>query len=229
MDNFYILYPDQSGLNGVPVYLNARLWENIENKANLMEPLSKYYEWDTFEYKINNFPRKLFFIVKAQKISFDYYPYRSGIVVSNDFVQILLKYTNDFTSVPLEVYSDKLKNITTKEYHFIKFNSYLIDGFDYEKSIYTTNKSDNGENIIINNHHWVANVKKLVLNDKIISDKNIFCLHGWIFLNKPFISRKVLDDCINEKIYGIKYVEVNKLVNFYDDRDYLKKGTKVIE
>ena len=117
MNKFYMLYTDQSGLSGVPIYLNARLWENIENKTNLMESLSKYYKWDTFEYKINNFPQKLFFIVKAPKISFDYYPYRSGIIVSNDCMKILLKYTQDFTSVPLEVFSSKMK----KKYKRILF------------------------------------------------------------------------------------------------------------
>ena len=174
MNKFYMLYPDQSGLSGVPIYLNARLWENIENKTNLMESLSKYYEWDTFEYKINDFPQKLIFIVKAPKISFDYYPYRSGIIVSNDCMKIFLKYTKDFTFVPLEVFSSKMEIINTKEYYFIKFNSYLIDGFDYEKSIYTINKSDNNEDVIINNNPWIKDINKLVLNDKTVSGKKYF-------------------------------------------------------
>jgi hypothetical protein len=225
---YYMLYPDQSGINGVPIYLNARLWENIKDRKNLMEPLSKYYGWDKYEYKEEKFPDKLYLIIQTSKISFDYYPYRSGIIVSHNFLSLLSKYTNNFSFVPLDVYSNKMKEISDKKYYFLKFQSYLVDGFDYKESKYTINQSDNGDVLMINNHPWIADVEKLRLNQNIINKEQVFCLHGWIFFNKPFISEKVLDNLLNEKLYGIKYVEFNKIIDFYNNRDYLKKTPLVI-
>jgi len=228
MKKHYVLYPDQSGLNGVPIYLNARLWENIDDLEDLMKPYSKYYEWDKFEYKTEKFPSKLFFIVQAPKISFDYYPFRSGIIVSQNFIDILLDFTTDFSIVPLEVYSNRMKRITTKKYYFMKFKSYLVDGIDYEKSIFRPNLADTGEIMMIDNHPWVADFEKIELNDLSIENKDIFCLHGWIFFNKPIISEKSLKAMLDNRLYGIKYVEMNSIIDFYKNKEFLKKTSSII-
>ena len=83
--------------------------------------------------------------------------------------------------------------------------------------------------MIINNNPWVKDINKLVLNNKAVSGKNIFCLHGWIFFNKPFISKEVLNEFIDKKIYGIKFVEVNKIIDFFNGSDYLKNTEMIIE
>ena len=225
----FMLFPDQSGLNGVPVFLDARLWECLDDKKDLMAPVDKNENWDCWnEYRQEKFPDKLFFIVKAPKLSFDYYPCRSGLVVSQEFLDFIQEYTSEISFVPLEVYSNKMKIITTKKYYFLKFNSYLKDGFDYEKSIYTPNLA-NGEVMMMNGNPWIAKIDKLVLNGRVIIDKEIFCLHGWCFFNKPFISENLLAEALKRKFYGIRYVEVNKIVDFYKNRDFFKKGEIVVE
>jgi hypothetical protein len=225
-----MVYTDHSGLNGVPVFLDSRLWENIKDKNDLMAPVTETEDWDCwYEYKKEKFPEKLYFIVKAPKISFDYYNSRSGIIASQIFLDFIKKYTDDISFVPLEVYSNKMKIISNKKYYFIKFNSYLINGFDYEKSEYTPNISDKNVIMIMNGNPWVAKVKKLVLNEAAVNDKDIFCLHGWIFFNSPFISEKLLKEALEKKLYGIRYVEVNKIVDFYNGKKYLEKGNVVIE
>lgn len=229
MKKYYILYQDQSGLNGIPIFLNARLWENIDESEDLMKPYSRYYEWDKFEYKKEKFPSKLYFIVKAPKISFDYYPFRSGLIVSHFFLDLIVNFTNDISIVPLEVYSNKRKIITNKKYYFLKFNSYLSNGIDYKKSIYIPNVADNGEIMMIDNHPWIASVEKLVLNDSSINNFEMFCLHGWIFFNKPIISENLLNIALKKNLYGIKYIETNNIVNFYNNKEYLKKGPLIIE
>ena len=224
---FYLLYSDNSGLNGVPIYLEFRLWENIDEKKNLMEPVYNEMVWDCYyEYRKEKFPNKLYFIVKAPKISFDYYPAGSGVIVSKEFFDFLKKYTKDFSYVPLEVYSNKMKIITTKEYYFLKFNSYLINGFDYEKSEYEKNIANNTV-MLMNNQPWIAKVKKLVLNKEIVNNYDIFCLHGWIFFNKPFISEKLLKEALSNKFYGVKYIMADKLVEWYNNKEYLSKGVVV--
>jgi len=226
----FILYPDLSGLNGVPVFLDARLWEHIDDKKDLMSPVLKNENWDCwYEYRQEKFPEKLFFIVKAPKISFDYYPFQSGLVVSEEFLRFIQKYMTEISFVPLEVYSNKMKTITTKHYYFLKFNSYLINGFDYDKSEYVPNMSDNGKIMMMNTNPWIAKVEKLVLNEKNVNNENIFCLHGWIFFNKIFISENVLKTALENKFYGIRYIEVSKIVEFYNNKDFLKKGSIVVE
>jgi len=228
--NFFILFPDLSGLSGVPIFLDARLWEHIDDKKDLMAPVEKDENWDGwYEYKQEKFPNKLFFIVKAPKISFDYYPCRSGLIISQDFLDFIQKYTNEISFVPLEVYSNKMKIISVKKYYFLKFNSYLIDGFDYENSKYLPNISDKAEIIEMNAHPWISKVEKLILNEKIVNRENMFCLHGWIFFNKIFISRNVLEEALKNKFYGIRYVEVSRIVEFYKNRDNMKKGPIVVE
>jgi hypothetical protein len=226
----YMLYSDHSGLNGVPIFLDARLWERIDNKKDLMSSVSENTEWDCwYEYRKEVFPDKLFFIAKAPKLSFDYYPLGSGLIVSEEFLDFLKKNTDNFSFVPLKVYSNKMKVITSKSYFFLKFNSYLIDGFDYENSKYTPNIADNGKVMLMNNHPWIASVEELVLNKAVTKDVDIFCLHGWKFFNKPFISEKLLKEALNKKFHGIRYIEVNKLVDFFANHCYLNKGNIVVE
>ena len=122
-----------------------------------------------------------------------------------------------------------MKIISNKKYYFIKFNSCLANGFDYEKSEYTPNMSDRNEIMIINGNPWVTKVKKLVLNEAAVNDKDIFCLHGWIFYNSPFISEELLKEALEKKMYGIRYVEVKQIVDFYNGKKYLEKGNIVIE
>lgn len=224
-----MLSSDNSGLNGVPIFLNARLWESIENKKDLMEPYYKFYDWDNSECGEYTYPEKLYFIAKAPKLSFDFYQYRSGMIVSSEFLELISEYTSDFSFVPLETYSNNMKNITIKKYYFLKVNSYLTEGFDFEKSIYDINIADNGEVMMFDSHPWVTDIQKIVLKESIVRDKDIFCIHGGYFFNRPFISEELLQKCLEKKLYGIKYVEVNKTVDFFKNDDYLKKTPAVIE
>lgn len=77
-NKFYMLSSDNSGLNGIPIYLDCRLWEHLDRK-DLMEPLRKFHSWDMpgSNYEKTIFPEKLYLIAKAPKLSFDFYPYRS--------------------------------------------------------------------------------------------------------------------------------------------------------
>ena len=113
--------------------------------------------------------------------------------------------------------------------NFLKSNSYLIDGFDYDKSEYKPNISDEGKIMTMNARSWIAKVVKLALNEKVVNSENVFFLHGWIFFNKIFISENVLEKALEHKFYGIRYVEVSKIVEFYNAREYLEKGASVVE
>jgi hypothetical protein len=136
---------------------------------NLMEPVYKAIDWDChYEYRKERFSNKLFFIASVSKLSFDYRSeVGNGIMVSKEFLEFLKKNTNDFSFTLLEVYSNKMKTITKKEYFYVKFNSYLIDGFDYEKSEYEKNMADDGTIMLMNNHPWITTVKKLNLIKKL--------------------------------------------------------------
>jgi hypothetical protein len=68
------------------------------------------------------------------------------------------------------------------------------------------------------------NCKKIELNKEVVNNYDIFCLHGLIFFNKPIISEKLLKEALDKNFYGIKYIAIDKLVDWYTNRGYLNKG-----
>ena len=110
--NYYAVFTNHSGLNGVPVFLDCRLWEEIPKDP--MAPVDKEFPWTILipRFAKITLPKKLNLIVKARKISFDFYSAFNGYIVSKEFLDLIVLFNQDFVSTPLEVLSNKFKIIT---------------------------------------------------------------------------------------------------------------------
>ena len=66
--NYYAVFTNHSGLNGVPVFLDCRLWEEIPKDP--MAPVDKEFPWTIHipRFAKITLPEKLNLIVKARKI-----------------------------------------------------------------------------------------------------------------------------------------------------------------
>ena len=66
--NYYAIFTNHSGLNGVPVFLDCRLWEEIPKDP--MAPVDKEFPWTILipRFAKITLPKKLNLIVKARKL-----------------------------------------------------------------------------------------------------------------------------------------------------------------
>ena len=66
--NYYAIFTNHSGLNGFPVFLDCRLWEEIPKDP--MTPVDKEFPWTIHIPRFAKIilPKKLNLIVKARKI-----------------------------------------------------------------------------------------------------------------------------------------------------------------
>ena len=218
--NYYAIFTNHSGLNGVPVFLDCRLWEEIPKDP--MAPVDKEFPWTILipRFAKITLPKKLNLIVKARKISFDFYSAFNGYIVSKEFLDLIVLFNQDFVSTPLEVLSNKFKIITDKEYYFIKFYEYE-DVIDYENSIYTKNLSDKGEPMIIQNALSIKKWEFLSLSvDKI--KKDVFPLNSATFLSQLYCNQRFKELCEKNKIYGVNFIPIDEVAHYINSSGYLR-------
>lgn len=221
---YYCIFTDLSGLNGIPVFLDARIFEEeiIGNPYNVKN--YKYYNWMKSGFTEDLFPNPLYLYTKNEKFSFDYYFFTSAFILSDSFLDITNKYNKEYYSSELKIFpwkKDKKINVI-KNYKYVKYN-YLTNIIDFSKSICIFSKDDKGERIVYNGVQYVSEYKKIVFNESKIS-KELFLIKDTILGRNLFCSERFRDE-IGFNLYGIQYVDIIDLPDYIKYKGYLGKAT----
>jgi hypothetical protein len=126
--------------------------------------------------------------------------------------------------VPLIVSSNKLKDIATKNYHLLKFYSYL-DAIDYDKSSFETLKKEDGTVESVNGVPWITKFEKLVLKEDVITGKDLFCLNSAIFGRNLFCSENFKSVAEKMKMYGLLFIPYEEAADFINFNGFLGPAT----
>lgn len=115
----YYVLERQEGV-GCPVFINALLHEEFhEGGANI----NMDYDWHFMPYpqKLRPLPKELFLISKDRKYNFDFASDFNGFIVSAEFLNIVESFDlGHWERSKLHVSDQKGKNISDKEYHFLR-------------------------------------------------------------------------------------------------------------
>jgi Immunity protein 43 len=214
MDKVYCLWPkiDQ----GIPIFLDAVLCEKFD-PLNPMPPMN--YSWSRNKPGIqSNFPEKLWLVTKDPLLSFDYLPSFSGFIVSKEMLNVIIENTIEkkYQVVPLETIGWKNKQVTKKEYFYLKF--YIGENFvDYLSSEYVLQKNAKME--FVNKIGYGIDVfKKLQFVENITADNPFFVLNDVTYNTYIFCNELFKDKIHSTSLHGIDIIELENFVKLYNKR-----------
>ncbi|MBL7772588.1 MAG: hypothetical protein JNM95_07000 [Chitinophagaceae bacterium] len=221
MKNYYALFTDQSGLNGVPIFLDARLWERIPEDP--MAPVTKEYDYDWLKpiprYEKVIMPDTLNLVVKAPKVNFDYYWFRSGFIVSEAMKNVIDQFNTSYVSSSLHVVSNQLKKNSEKLYYFIRFYS-SFQAVDYDLSKFDAMLNPDGSYMTICDSLWIRKYEKIQFKQKDFSE--LFCVNDNILMSKLFCSETFKIMALQNKLYGLQFVPLTELTDHINENRFLK-------
>lgn len=222
---YYCIFSDQSGIDGVPVFLDARIFEKKPGGDPFSAKNNAYYDWMKPGFNNHGFSDPVYLYTKNKKFSFDYYFYASHFILSDLFLQVCDKFTTDYISSKLIVLPHKTDESVEvqKEYFFVKF-PYRENIIDYEESVCEFAKDDAGNPLVHNGVRYVKKYDKIVFNESGI-DKDIFLIKDPVLSRNLFCSDAFRQSAGEANLYGLTFVPLDEVIDFMKYSGFLGKDT----
>lgn len=164
----------------------------------------------------DDFPKELW-LITTSKIEFDYYESFLGHIVEEQLLNLILdsKSLNEYVIAKLNIVNTKGKSKVkkNKNYYFIKY----FDGIslvDYENSEFTSREVPKNK-IFKTEGAFVEKYKKIVFKN---TDFDVYRLKDLRLSSFLFCSDKFMQRCIQLKLIGLKFVELNEVVAHINSR-----------
>lgn len=196
-----------------PIFLDGVIHEHFDET---MYHEGMGYSWNRHFFNKDDFPKELW-LITTSKIEFDYYESFLGHIVEEQLLNLILdsKSLNEYVIAKLNIVNTKGKSKVkkNKNYYFIKY----FDGIslvDYEKSEFTSrevpkNKNFKSEGV------FVEKYQKIVFKN---TDFDVYRLKDLRLSTFLFCSDKFMQRCIQLKLIGLKFVELNEVVAHINSR-----------
>lgn len=222
---YYAIFTNQSGKDGVPVFFEARMFEQSIVGSAFSKQNSIYYDWMKPGFNEYELKSEFYLYSKCEELDFDYYKFANHYIISEDFLSVILKYNVAYKKGKVRMFSAKDNSELTlrKKYFFVKFD-YSEDLIDYTNSIYEVSLSDKGEPIIYNGVKYIRKYEKIeLIDDNIRAD--IFIMKDPILGFNLFCTEAFKIDAENMGVYALIFVALPDYLDFVKYSGFLGKET----
>ncbi|MEK5332347.1 Imm43 family immunity protein [Lysinibacillus sp. FSL W8-0992] len=196
-----------------PIFLDGVIHEHFDET---MYHEGMGYSWNRHFFNKDDFPKELW-LITTSKIEFDYYESFLGHIVEEQLLNLILdsKSLNEYVIAKLNIVNTKGKSKVkkNKNYYFIKY----FDGIslvDYENSEFTSREVPKNK-IFKTEGAFVEKYKKIVFKN---TDFDVYRLKDLRLSSFLFCSDKFMQRCIQLKLIGLKFVELNEVVAHINSR-----------
>jgi len=212
--SYYGIFTDKSGLNGVPVFFETRIYEQ-ETKDPFNVKNGIYYDWMKPGFNEYPFADPLYLYTKNKKIAFDYYYNQSMFVLSQAFLDVADAFNKSYRSSQLSILSNKEEKefSVTKEYRFVKYDyTDAAHVIDFEKSRFDPSLDDSGNPLIYNGVRYVSKYHSLEFKNNINQD--LFLLKDTLLCQYLFCSQQFKEAALKANLYGLIFVPIAEVPDF---------------
>ncbi len=196
-----------------PIFLDGVIHEHFDET---MYHEGMGYSWNRHFFNKDDFPKELW-LITTSKIEFDYYESFLGHIVEEQLLNLILdsKSLNEYVIAKLNIVNTKGKSKVkkNKNYYFIKY----FDGIslvDYEKSEFTSREVPKNK-IFKSEGVFVEKYEKIVFKN---TDFDVYRLKDLRLSTFLFCSDKFMQRCIQLKLIGLKFIELNEVVAHINSR-----------
>lgn len=223
--NYYAMFTDQSGKDGIPVFFEARMFEQPIAGNAFSKENSIYYNWMKPGFNEYELLPEYYLYTKCVDLEFDYYKFANHYIISEDFLAVISKYNVAYTKGKVHVFSaeDNRELALRKSYFFVKFD-YAENLIDYMNSIYEVSLSDKGEPIVHNGVRYIRKYEKIELIDENICSE-VFLIKDPILGFNLFCTDQFKIDAENMKVYALMFVALPDYLDFVKYSGFLGKET----
>lgn len=194
-----------------PIFLDGVIHEEF-NETMYQEGMG--YSWNRHFFNKDEFPKELW-LITTSKIEFDYYKGFLGHIVEERFLKIMEESNslNTYVLAKLNIVSTKGKSKVKegKNYYFIKY----YDGIslvDYENSEFISREVPKNK-VFKSEGVFVEKYRNISFKDTVL---DVFCLKDLRLSSYLFCSEKFMQRCLDLKLKGFKFIEMNEIVTYLD-------------
>lgn len=221
---YYGIFTDQSGVEGIPGSLQLRMFEAEVQGDPFGRENAVSYDWTKAGF--NEYRLKLSFILysKVDYLNFDYYRYANDFLISEDFLNVIDQYHVQYEKAVVKVLNaaDHRELEHSKKYYFVKFR-YAEDVVDFEQSKFEDALSDKGEPILHNGVRYVKNYEKIVLHeDRIPAD--IFLIKDAKLGYNLLCRTSVKENPAVQQLNGLIFIPLDEFMDFRNNHGSLGKA-----
>jgi len=219
---YYAMFSDHSGLDGVPVFFEARMFEEPIQGNAFDKKNSTFYPWMKSGFPEDKLKGKFYLYTKNLDLNFDYYQLYNNFIISDSFLKIIDEYHIPYSKHEIEIFDAQDNTIlpVVKKYFFVKFE-YSENVVDFDRSIYKRLLA-NGEPIFHNGVHYIEEYKKIELVKENIKDE-VFLIKDVRLGFNLFCTEEFKNRALEQGVYGVMFVQLDDFIDFSKYKGFLGK------
>ncbi len=221
-NNYYALFTDHSGLQGIPSDLDIKVFEKEVKGDAFGDDNRIYYEWMKPAFPDYTLNSEFYLYTKnAEEFRFDYYRYSSNFIVSDLFLSLLDKYAIPYTKGAVRIFdaADNKELEFQKRYFFVKFE-FTEHAVDRELSVFEDALSDAGQPIVHKGVHYVHKYDHLVLNPANITHEAFVAKDIKLAFN-VCCGDVFREEILAKSLYGIIIKPLSEFIDFAENHGEL--------